>query len=115
MKLSKNRVNKIKLRTNHSRKKGAFRKKSRYESSKKMGKQLVNIRRKTMKKYKGRRNNIIYDGGYTPTQMKRRSAQAKKKQANSKSKKPKIKKANSKKRHARRNLIPPRAVYELSA
>ena len=50
MKFSKNRVSKIKLRKNHSRKKCAFRKKSRYENSKKKGKRLINIRRKTKKK-----------------------------------------------------------------
>ena len=53
MKLSKNKLHKLKHQKNSSRKKNVFRKKAKtfHENSKKKGKKVINLRKKTMKRY----------------------------------------------------------------
>lgn len=55
MKLSKNKLYKLKHQKNSSRKKIVFRKKAKssYENSKKKNKKIKNLRKKTLKRYKG--------------------------------------------------------------
>jgi len=55
MKLSKNKLHKLKHQKNSSRKKVVFRKKAKasHENSKKKNKKVTNLRKKTLKRYKG--------------------------------------------------------------